>query len=530
MPAPKLSAGARARLAVPLARSRVALGSRVLAVHVLAVSLLAASVLTACGGPDASPDAGAPVDGAARPDASTGCSGALAAWGEPVRVRSGLDLAGGQIDAPAVAVNDQGVAVVAWAERVGGANRVLATRLADGCWEAPVELEPAQGIGADAVIDADGNATVMWTRRERDASQGSEVTAVWAARHEDGAWQAPRRISAEPPPGETSLVLEPHMTLDGAGVVVAWIQRAPKGDSVAWSRFQDSGPGSGPDSGPSAGWSAPGTIASGVILGAEVQVARAGAGQLVAIWSQRAQPPPFEAVINVFASRWTGTAWTLAERIGDPALAGRDRVEALRLVSRGEDGVSALWLQHQGATLTHRQNDLDAASQTWAGAVPVAPLPDALPDALPGTVSSVDIAGSDTGAMTLVWLAPDDNGDAHDVWAARLEPGAGWGEAVLIEDSAASTATVAVGMDARGHVLATWALGGADSALPRLWLQRADAAGMWSAPEVIETSILGRPGVAVSPSGYTLVAVASDAAVGSTRQGSVTAIVSPPVP
>ena len=513
----------RARLAVPLARARVApssrlLASNLLASRLLAASLLATSLLPACGGSDASPDGGATGDGpGVRPDASSGCSGALAAWGEPVRVRPGLDLSGGEIFAPAVAVNDQGVAVVAWAERAGAADRVLATRFEDGCWDAPVELAPAQGLGADVALDAGGSATVVWTRRELDGSQGIAATTVWAARHEDGAWQAPQRISAEPSLDYTSYALEPQMTLDGAGgVVVAWIQRGTKGDSVAWSRFADSGP--------VTGWSAPGTIAGGVILGAEVQVVHAGPGQLVAIWRQRAEPPPFEAVTNVFASRWTGTAWSVAERIGDPSLAGSDHAEALRLVSRGNDGVSALWLQSQAAMRTHRQNDLDAASQTWAGAVPLAPLAGASPD----TVSSIDVAGSDTGAMTLVWLAAQ--GDMQDAWAARFEPGAGWGEAVLLEDGAAGAATAAVGMDGRGHALSAWAQPGGDTVLPRLWLRRASAAGDWSAAEEIETSILGRPSIAVSPAGHALVALASDAAVGAARHGFITAIVSPPAP
>jgi hypothetical protein len=507
-------ASTRAHLAQPFARSRAVcpLAVSLLAVSPLAVSVLAVSVLAACGGPDASPDGGAREDGA-RPDAGGGCSGALAAWGEPVRVRPGLDLAGGEIFAPAVAVNDQGVAVVAWAERAGAADRVLAARFEDGCWEAPVELAPADGLGADVALDADGSATVVWTRRERDGA----VTTVWAARHEDGAWQAPQRISADPALDATSYALEPQMTLDGAGgVVVAWIQRATKGDSVAWSRF--------PDIGPATGWSAPGTISSGVILGAEVQVVDAGAGQLVAIWRQRAEPPPFEAVTNVFASRWTGTAWSVAERIGDPSLTGSDHAEGLRLVSRGGDGASALWLQSQAAERTHRQNDLDAASQTWAGAVPLAPLVDALPD----TVSSIDVAGSATGAMALVWLAT--RGDINDVWVARFEAGAGWGEAGLLEDGAAGAATPAVGMDGRGHVLSAWAQPGAETELPRLWVRRAGAAGAWSAAEEIETSILGRPSIAVSHAGYALVALASDAGVGAARHGFITAIVSPPAP
>lgn len=514
-----LSPGARTRalLVVPLARSHVAKISRLLA-SILAAGLLATGLLAACGGPDASPDGGGPEDGpGARPDGSTGCSGALAAWGEPVRVRHGLDLSGGEIFAPAVAVNDQGVAVVAWAERAGDADRVLATRFEDGCWEAPVELAPAQGLGADVVLDADGSATVVWTRRELDGA----ATTVWAARHESGAWQAPQRISAEPALDSTSYALEPQMTLDGAGgVVVAWIQRASKGDSVAWSRFADSGP--------VTGWSAPGIISSGVILGAEAQVVHAGPGQLVAIWRQRAEPPPFEAVTNVFASRWTGTAWSVAERIGDPSLTGSDHAEALRLVSRGSDGVSALWLQSQAAARTHRQNDLDVASQTWAGAVPLAPLSGALPD----TVSSIDAAGSDTGAMTLVWLAAggDVAGGVNDVWAARFEAPAGWGEAVLLEEGAAGAATAAVGMDGRGHALSAWAQPDADTGSPRLWVRRAGAAGAWSAAEEIETSILGRPSIAVSPGGYALVALASDAAVGAARHGFITAIVSPPAP
>jgi hypothetical protein len=473
---------------------------------------LTTSLLAACGDPSSSPPGGTP-DGAVS-DASSGCSGTLAAQGEVARVRSGLPDASGEIFTPAVAANAQGAGVVAWAEQVGGADRVLATRFEDGCWEAPVVLAPDQGVGADAVIDEDGRATVVWTRREVDGSQGIAATTVWAARYEDGAWQAPRRISAEPALNFTSYALEPQMTQgDAGGVVVVWVQRENKGDSVAWNRFD-------PDAGPMNGWSTPATIAGGVILGAEVQVASAGPGQLVAIWRERAEPPPFEAVTNVFASRWTGTAWSAAEPIGDPSLAGSDQVEALHLVSRGSHGVSALWLQQQGSARSYRQNDFDAASQTWAGAVPVTPLDSvAMAD---GMVSSIDVAGSDTGAMTLVFLAAAASQASVDLWAARFESGAGWGEqSVQVRNSANNPRRPVVGMDERGEVASVWTESDDASTLV---LGRGGTNGALDVLAEIEISIDTEPSLAVSRAGHALVALVSRAMVDGIPHGFVHAI------
>jgi hypothetical protein len=508
-------ASARTRTLLHRARARIAetSGLRI-------AGLLAAGLLAACGGSDGPPDA-APPD-AARPDAGSGCSGVRASRGEAVRVRPGLDLASGALFAPAVAVNAQAVAVVAWAERVGAADRVLATRFADGCWDAPVELAAAQAVGADAVIDADGRATVVWTRRELDASQGIAATTIWAARHQGGAWHAPGRISAEPALDYTSYALEPQVTLDDAGgVVVVWIQREAKGDSVAWNRFD-------PDAGPDTGWGAPGTIASGVILGAEAQVASAGPGQLVAIWRQRAEPPPREAVTNVFASRWTGAAWSAAEPIGDPSLAGSDHAEALALVSRGSDGATALWLQQQGGARAYRQNDLDAASQTWAGAVPVTPLDGAA--MADGTVSGIDAAGSETGALTLVWLSADASRGPSDLWATRFDARTGWGENVLLQSGgSAHPGNPVVGMDARGRALSAW-LDVNPGGAPDLALARGDAAGGWSAATDVALSIAGEPSLAVGRAGHALIALVTDAMVGGARHGSITAILYAPAP
>jgi hypothetical protein len=481
------------------------------AVHIHGARVIACALaawLAGCSGPDASPADARGADGGAGPDASGGGGCAVpSAPGQPVRVRPPQDFFDSDIFTPAVAVNDQGMGVIAWGEEIGDTQRVLATRLANGCWDAPAEIAAMNGLAGTAVIDADGNATVVWILRELDAPGGIAATSLWATRHENGAWQPAQRVSAAPPLDYTSYVHDPAVLVDGeGGVVVAWIQRADDGDGVAWNRL-------GP-----AGWGTPGVVASDRILGAETRIAALGPDQMVVIWREYSDILTNDHIVNVFSSRWTGVAWTAAELVGDPALAVYDSAERLHLVSRGAAGVTAVWEQRQGAIRSFGQNHYDAAMQTWTGATALPPVPD--------TAQNLALAGSEAGLVAAAWTVAE--GDIDSAWAAHFTAGTGWSDAVLLEDSPITAGAPDIAMNDQGRALAIWPQSVPDGLLPQLWASGAPAAGAWSAAQGFAASPNRGSSIAISPAGYALIAMDIHDITTVPFTNSVTAILLPP--
>ncbi|QRK10130.1 Ig-like domain-containing protein [Archangium violaceum] len=143
----------------------------------------------------------------------------------------------GDVERPAVAVNEVGFGVAVWELHVGSQVDLYAVEYSPGSgWSTPHLLETrAEPVSTPRVgVDAQGNALVVW----RQSDGGAE--SLWAARLvKDGGWSAP--LLLESGPGATSV---PTLALEGSGrALVAWLQPDSGGTPrVQASRFV---PGSG---------------------------------------------------------------------------------------------------------------------------------------------------------------------------------------------------------------------------------------------------------------------------------------------
>lgn len=426
--------------------------------------------LAACGGRSE------PNDGIldAGIDANTACAKS-AMPNQVVRISPMLSFENEVLDI-AAAVNDHGTGVIAWGEQ----RRVLAARIANGCWDEPAMLG-IDAVAEHAIIDVDGNATVVWTQRELDAQRNPMGSSLWATRYQDGNWQPAQRINVTPSPSDARYVFAPTAVLDGErDVVVVWIQDGER-DTISWNRFTKSG------------WSGPTAIKSDVINASETIVAIPVAGKPVVIWKETS--PNINAPTNVFSTRWTGTDWTASQLIGDPTLAGNDFAEFLHFVSRGNAGATAIWTQHKSSVTSFLQNHYDAALEAWSG-------PAALPP-VPSTAFNLKLAGSQS-RLAAAWSVPD--AGIQNAWAARFTTNDGWSEAIALEASDSSAHEPAIGIDDRGHTLAIWEQPLPQQPLTALWASRAQPAGSFRSAQQLLSN--GREAsIATSPSGHTLVAL-----------------------
>jgi hypothetical protein len=130
-------------------------------------------------------------------------------WSPPVM----LSAPAVNAQSPAVAVNDSGAMVAAWARQEGFIYNVQASTFSNGVWSTAVNLSAAgqTAVGPSVAIAANGVATALWTTGQM--VQASTFTP-------GGGWSAPVQLS-----DLGASVLSPQVVVDGVGNLTAmWVR------------------------------------------------------------------------------------------------------------------------------------------------------------------------------------------------------------------------------------------------------------------------------------------------------------------
>jgi hypothetical protein len=243
--------------------------------------------------------------GAFRPFASR--STATAGW-EPARELDTVHP--GDVEHPAVAVNEAGFGVAVWELHDGAQVDLYAAEYTPGTgWSEPHLLESGAGpVSTPRVgVDAQGNALVVW--RQSDGTAAS----LWASRLVGGGgWSSPLLLEAEA--GATSV---PALAVERSGrALAAWLQPDSGGNvRVRASHFV-----------PGSGWTSP-EQAADVGSGASVAAALSANGSALLVFrgGNLASGAP-----SVQATRFVpGVGWSAATLLGSAASGGDEPSVAL---------------------------------------------------------------------------------------------------------------------------------------------------------------------------------------------------------
>ncbi|MFY0528133.1 Ig-like domain-containing protein [Archangium gephyra] len=216
----------------------------------------------------------------------------------------------GDVERPAVAVNEAGFGVAVW-ELHGARVDLYAAEYTPGTgWGEPRLLDTrAEPVSTPRVgVDAEGNALVVW--RQSDGTAES----LWAARLvKGGGWGAP--LLLEPDAGATTV---PALALEGSGrAVAAWLQPDTGGTvRVRASRYV-----------PGSGWTPPEqAAASGE--GTSVSAALSANGSAFLLFRGSSEAGPSASLLS---TRFVpGEGWSTAPtRLGDAPPGGDDPALAL---------------------------------------------------------------------------------------------------------------------------------------------------------------------------------------------------------
>ena len=234
---------------------------------------------------------------------------------------------------PVVAMNDSGVALVAWTEEYKDTNshRVWVNWYRNGAWDtAPTEVT---GSGADnpaVAVAADGSAVIIWEQDTTDAI-GPNGSTVWARHYSNGAWGSPVQVSASPAAPYTFYAGFPQVGVDALGnAVTIWKQTDNSTGGVNGifdSRYSGTS------------WTAPELISTSVLSTNIPQLAVAANGDAVVAWPQDTNPyDPGQSgggprIPNIWANIFDYTAgtWTGALEIGSTDLVDFDGTERVQV-------------------------------------------------------------------------------------------------------------------------------------------------------------------------------------------------------
>ena len=208
-------------------------------------------------------------------------------WGSPVLIENGLGDAGN----PQVAVDGSGNAIVVFWQQEGGRVNIVANRYANGAgWgtATAIEADSTGDAGAPQIaMDAAGNAVAVWAW---SAASGPPYNfSVWANRYTVGSgWGGAGPIDAI---NTSTPNANPHVALDGAGNAIAVWHRPDGSWNSIWSSRYVVG----------SGWGAPGLIETDNTNSAhDARVAFDAGGNAMAVWIQSDGVRD-----NVLANRYT---------------------------------------------------------------------------------------------------------------------------------------------------------------------------------------------------------------------------------
>ncbi|MCW2993413.1 MAG: hypothetical protein JWQ18_908 [Conexibacter sp.] len=382
---------------------------------------------------------------------------------------------------PAIAVGREGTVVAAWPELVedGIAMRV-ALRAPDGSFSAPQTLSHLTfGWSYDTpavAVDAQGNATVAWDVEGvvyaayhpaggtwgpvQTLSTGTASAVSLAAGADGGAiavWQGAHAIEG---------AIRPHgaarfgdaTAISDVGIAFAGTPQAamdPAGDvAVLWQRSYDPGDGSSrvdaEASAKAAGQAfptgSPGRVTltpdggAGVSLISDVGITSAGA--VVAMYSAAddSSTPRVYVRDRPLTGSFADSTWTSSST----AVSGAGAATSPQLTIDDGGGVEAVWSLYDFVnTILH------GAVRPALGAFGDVPLSD------PPGVLEAGISGSPAGDATAVWVTA--NGSVMTIAASHRAPGGGFGPPVALETAvpegspAVQYSTVATAADDQGN-------------------------------------------------------------------------------
>jgi hypothetical protein len=326
-----------------------------------------------------------------------------------------------------VAFDAAGNAITVWTQSDGTHNTIWSNRYSPATgWGTPAQVQSLteEANAATIVLDASGNATVIW-----DASPDGVNTYIYASRYTAaGGWSTEVQIS-----GPTFS----QGTLDLAGdangdVQAIWVQSDGAQANIWGAHYSVAG-----------GWSAANLISNGAGNSKVARLAMDTAGNVLSVWAQNDGTQ-----YNVWSNRYdAASGWGTAALI-EPVDAGTATTPRVKVDSQG-NGI-AVWTQSDG-TQSNIWSARYVVGSGWSTPVLIEP-------AEAGDAALPRLAINAGGDAIVVWIQSD--GTRTNLWSNHYSVAGGWDTEVMVQPAVASSDVQEawVDIDAHGNALTVWTL------------------------------------------------------------------------
>jgi len=393
-----------------------------------------------------------------------------------------------------VAVNAQGDATVVWTRIPGsGGPEILeaATRPAGGGWSAPVQLSQAgeQPLSPKVVVSPDGDAAVVWL----GFGNGSKEVVRAATRPAGGAWSQPVALS-----DINGYAAEPDIAIDPQGNATAVWTIGPQFEyGFVQTAIHPAG----------GSWSQPVALSDESEAAALPHIASDSQGNLTAIWDSGGEEGIIQSRTRPAGGEWSSAAVDVS---GEDGLSSYPQIAI-----DGQGDVVAVWQQkdiHAGSGFHYFIQTARRAGGSWS-----TPLTISRED---GLAMNPGLAVDPDGNATVIWVwGPLATGTATGLQARSGTAGGSWGGIVYVATRPGglepSESGIQLLADPQGNVTAIWEGWSAPNDIVRS--ARRTAGGTWSSPVTLSTGESLFPATAIDPQGTVT-------AVWSGRQGTTQAV------
>lgn len=396
------------------------------------------------------------------------------------------------VSAPSLAMNDEGVALVVWAQSDGTHDHVWSSQYTrETGWGTAQAIEGYEGTRVwglpQVAIDAEGNGLAVWTLDDGDGTDGD----VWTSRYTQGTgWSIAERIESD----QAGLPQEPRIAMAAGGdALVTW--RVSGDRTGVWAnRFESA-----------KGWQTAEQLAS---EGYSVRPAVNSRGDAMVVY-MISVGTSVTLGSTLFGKRHVaGTGWAEASVIETTVVEGLDAedygtVTAPTLsspqVTLAADGTALAAWTYVGHPLTGTKWARSPADGGWGLLVP--PLD---PTSSGDGDGEPQLFGNPTGDAVAAWTPQGFFNGTGGVLSRRYRPGAGWGEVEYLQGSGTDhPLTPHLAGSTSGNFIAVWAR--ADETQMDLWFSRFEPSTGWGTAASIATGEIYDPQAAIDGAGNALV-------------------------
>ncbi|MBF0361356.1 MAG: hypothetical protein HQK49_10105 [Oligoflexia bacterium] len=359
-------------------------------------------------------------------------------WTHPTSLSDNISPDGQDADLPAVAMDNNGNAIITWHQSNGSNNQIFKSEYRNGSWTHPTSLsDNISTDGQDAyspvvAMDNNGNAIISWRQ-----SDGSKLQ-IFKSEYRNGSWTHPTSLSNNISPDGQDASSQKVAIDDNGNAIITWVQL----DGSKWQIFKSEYR--------NGSWTHPTSLSDNISLDGQNTdwpvVAMDNNGNAIITWRQLDG-----SKYQIFKSEYRNGSWTHPASLSDNISPdGQDVLTPIVAIDNNGNAIIT-WRQSDGSKQQIFKSEYRNGSWTHPASLSDNISPDGQ-DAITPIV-----AMDNNGNAIITWRQSD--GSNSQIFKSEYRNGS-WTHPASVSDNISpdgqDAITPMVAMDNNGNAIITW--------------------------------------------------------------------------